>query len=374
MCVRRPAGRPRSWRSQPMTPPASAAAPRRNAGSSHSRHRRGRPRIAGIQRYTFSAPASRRNRRRPATMPAARAMKPGDAVKGRATAAILVGATLLGFSAIFVKWAVAGGATALTVGFYRMLVRAAGRVAARAPRGLARRGARARLGARPPASPSSSTSRCGTPPCTRRAPPTRRSSWAACRRSGSRCSRSSRSAGARRARLARASSSGLAGALVLALARGARGGERRRRGHRHRRQLLLRGLHARAQPRARDAERAAGAVLDEPRLPRLLRRRRRGRRRTRSRGYDARAWASLVGLGLVVQLVGVVAQQLGPRPRRARRGALACRCSRSRRSSSRPGCSPSRCAPSGLLGGGLLVGGIVLVSLGGRRRAERAHA
>jgi drug/metabolite transporter (DMT)-like permease len=43
-------------------------------------------------------------------------------LRGRATAAILVGATLLGFSAIFVKWAVAGGATALTVGFYRMLV------------------------------------------------------------------------------------------------------------------------------------------------------------------------------------------------------------------------------------------------------------
>jgi drug/metabolite transporter (DMT)-like permease len=48
--------------------------------------------------------------------------EPGSRVKGRATAAILSGATLLGFSAIFVKWAVAGGATALTVGFYRMLV------------------------------------------------------------------------------------------------------------------------------------------------------------------------------------------------------------------------------------------------------------
>ncbi len=36
-------------------------------------------------------------------------------------AAVLVGATALGFSAIFVKWAEAGGATAMTVGFYRML-------------------------------------------------------------------------------------------------------------------------------------------------------------------------------------------------------------------------------------------------------------
>jgi drug/metabolite transporter (DMT)-like permease len=46
----------------------------------------------------------------------------GARLRGRAAAAILLGATLLGFSAIFVKWAVAGGATALTVGFYRMLV------------------------------------------------------------------------------------------------------------------------------------------------------------------------------------------------------------------------------------------------------------
>lgn len=36
-------------------------------------------------------------------------------------AAVLLGATLLGFSAIFVKWAEAGGATPITVGFYRML-------------------------------------------------------------------------------------------------------------------------------------------------------------------------------------------------------------------------------------------------------------
>jgi drug/metabolite transporter (DMT)-like permease len=43
-------------------------------------------------------------------------------VNGKGLSAILVGATLLGFSAIFVKWAVAGGASALTVGFYRMLV------------------------------------------------------------------------------------------------------------------------------------------------------------------------------------------------------------------------------------------------------------
>jgi len=34
--------------------------------------------------------------------------------------AVLIGASLLGFAAIFVKWAVAGGASDFTVGFYRM--------------------------------------------------------------------------------------------------------------------------------------------------------------------------------------------------------------------------------------------------------------
>ena len=39
----------------------------------------------------------------------------------RGLVAVLLGACLLGFAAIFVKWAVAGGATSFTVGFYRML-------------------------------------------------------------------------------------------------------------------------------------------------------------------------------------------------------------------------------------------------------------
>jgi drug/metabolite transporter (DMT)-like permease len=39
----------------------------------------------------------------------------------RGLGAVLAGASVLGISAIFVKWAVAGGASVLTVGFYRML-------------------------------------------------------------------------------------------------------------------------------------------------------------------------------------------------------------------------------------------------------------
>jgi drug/metabolite transporter (DMT)-like permease len=41
--------------------------------------------------------------------------------EARGFLAVLFGAAVLGLSAIFVKWAVAGGATATTVGFYRML-------------------------------------------------------------------------------------------------------------------------------------------------------------------------------------------------------------------------------------------------------------
>ncbi len=59
------------------------------------------------------------------TRPAAR---DGGGPRARTTAsklegflAVLFGAAVLGLSAIFVKWAVAGGATATTVGFYRML-------------------------------------------------------------------------------------------------------------------------------------------------------------------------------------------------------------------------------------------------------------
>ncbi len=40
----------------------------------------------------------------------------------RGLGAVLLGAALLGFAAIFVRWAVAGGATDFTVGFYRMLL------------------------------------------------------------------------------------------------------------------------------------------------------------------------------------------------------------------------------------------------------------
>ncbi len=39
----------------------------------------------------------------------------------RGLGAVLLGASILGFAAIFVRWSVAGGATVLTTGFYRML-------------------------------------------------------------------------------------------------------------------------------------------------------------------------------------------------------------------------------------------------------------
>ena len=39
----------------------------------------------------------------------------------RGLGAVLLGAAILGFAAIFVKWSAAGGATVLTIGFYRMV-------------------------------------------------------------------------------------------------------------------------------------------------------------------------------------------------------------------------------------------------------------
>jgi len=45
-------------------------------------------------------------------------MSKGDS---RGLGAVLLGASILGFAAIFVKWSAAGGATPITTGFYRML-------------------------------------------------------------------------------------------------------------------------------------------------------------------------------------------------------------------------------------------------------------
>lgn len=44
-----------------------------------------------------------------------------SASTSRGLLAVLLGASLLGFAAIFVKWAMGGGASSFTVGFYRML-------------------------------------------------------------------------------------------------------------------------------------------------------------------------------------------------------------------------------------------------------------
>jgi drug/metabolite transporter (DMT)-like permease len=46
----------------------------------------------------------------------------GAKINWRGLTAVLTGASIVGLSAIFVRWAVAGGATVLTVGLYRMLV------------------------------------------------------------------------------------------------------------------------------------------------------------------------------------------------------------------------------------------------------------
>jgi drug/metabolite transporter (DMT)-like permease len=292
-------------------------------------------------------------------------MKAGDPAAGRATAAILFGSTLVGFSAIFVKWALAGGATALTIGFYRMLVALPGAwVLARRTGSFGdRRGRTWALLASAAffadlalwhvamhwTSAANATLLVGLSPL-----------WVALfsflvlkRRLG---------ALGWTGQLA-----GLAGALVLGLARGARGssggtGEAiafaasfcyatftlilsRARATLNAPQALfwmsLGGLCCFA---------IAGTLAGAP-----------------FTGYDARAWASLVGLGIIVQLAGWWLNSWGLGHVEPAVGALGLQMQQVATLFLAAWLLGEPLRPLGLLGGGLLVGGIVLVAFGDRR-------
>ena len=58
----------------------------------------------------------------PRAVPAPSPLAAPPSLKWKGLAAVIVGAGVLGWSAIFVKWAMAGGASVLTVGLYRMLI------------------------------------------------------------------------------------------------------------------------------------------------------------------------------------------------------------------------------------------------------------
>jgi drug/metabolite transporter (DMT)-like permease len=89
-------------------------------------------------------------------------------------------------------------------------------------------------------------------------------------------------------------------------------------------------------------------------------------------GYDARAWASLVGLGLVVQLAGWWLNSWGLGHVEPAFGALGLQMQQVATLFLAAWLLGEPLRPLGLLGGGLLVGGILLVSYGDRRASRRA--
>jgi drug/metabolite transporter (DMT)-like permease len=285
------------------------------------------------------------------------------ALRGRATSAILLGATLLGFSAIFVKWATAGGATILTVGFYRMLIalpgafilsRRAGGLGPRAGRlwGLAAGAAfftdlALWHEAMHETTAANATLLVGLAPI-----------WVAL------------FAVAFMGRKLRwlgwlGQLVGLAGGLVLALSRGAHGGAGTG-------ELIAIGAsfcyaaftlamsRARAQLDARQALfwmslgclacfAVAIAITGHPLF-----------------GYDGRAWLSLLGLGIVVQLIGWWLNSWGLGHVEAQVGSIALQMQQVATLFLAAWLLDEPLRALGVLGGGLLVAGIVLVSLGSR--------
>jgi len=292
-------------------------------------------------------------------------MRAGAGTSGRGLAAILFGATLLGFSAIFVRWAVAGGATIITVGFYRMLValpgawllaRRAGGVGPARGRGWAILAGVALFldlclwhEAMRLTTAGNATLLVGLAPL-----------WVALF--------SFVVLGHRPSALAWLGQlAGLAGALVLALARGARHGSGAGEAiaigasfcYAAFTLALSRARQTLAAPQALFWMSAVclvsfavvGGVAGHP-----------------FTGYDARAWASLVGLGVVVQLVGWWINSWGLGHVDAAAGALALQMQQVATLFLAAWLLAEPLRPLGLLGGGLLLGGIALVSLGTRAR------
>jgi drug/metabolite transporter (DMT)-like permease len=291
----------------------------------------------------------------------------GARVKRKATAAILAGATLLGFSAIFVKWAVAGGATALTVGFYRMLVALPGAwfLARRAgtptnPRGRAWAlvaGVAFFLDLALWHEAMHETSAANATLLVGGLSPL----WVALV--------SYFALGRRIGPFGWAGQlTGLAGALVLALARGARagggGGEAIAIGA----SFCYAGFTL-AMSRARATLAAPQALFWMSLACLVCFAVAGGAAGHPFGGYDARAWASLMGLGVVVQLVAWWLGSWGLGHVEPAVAALALQMQQVATLFLAAWLLGEPLRPLGLVGGALLCGGIVLVSLGPRATA-----
>jgi drug/metabolite transporter (DMT)-like permease len=285
--------------------------------------------------------------------------------------AVLAGASLLGFSAIFVRWAMAGGASPLTVGLYRMLFALPGALvlAARSGGVGGGRGRRWALAAglafsldlvlwhaamRETTAANATLLVGGLSPI-----------WVAL---------FSAVAFKRRTRFIGwlGQAVGLAGALVLALARGARGGNgtgealavaasfcyaaftltisKSRRTLNAPQALLWMSLGCLGCF-------ALGLVVTGDPL----------------RGFDARAWASLVGLGLVVQLLGWWLNSWGLGHVDAPTGAIALQMQQVATPILAAWLLAEPLRPLGITGGAGIIGGIVMVAAGASpRRTEDA--
>jgi drug/metabolite transporter (DMT)-like permease len=283
----------------------------------------------------------------------------------RGLGAVLAGASVLGVSAVFVKWAVAGGASVLTVGFYRMvfalpgaflLARASGGRAGGAGRGwaigagfffsldlalwhLAMRSTTA----------ANATLLVGLSPL-----------WVAL---------TSALVWNRRFQVLGwvGQAVGLAGALVLALARGARSGSGRGEAiavgasfcYAAFTLTMSRARRTLAAPQALvwmsltclACFAVAIAVVRDPLA-----------------GYDGRGWLSLVGLGLVVQLLGWWLNSWGLGHVDAATGAIALQMQQVATLFLSAWLLAEPLRPLGVLGGALIVAGIVMVATGGRPR------
>jgi len=289
----------------------------------------------------------------------------------RGLTAVLAGASLLGFSAIFVRWAMAGGASPLTVGLYRMLFALPGALvlAARSGGVGGGRGRRWALAAglafsldlvlwhaamRETTAANATLLVGGLSPI-----------WVAL---------FSAVAFKRRTRFIGwlGQVVGLAGALVLALARGARGGNgtgealavtasfcyaaftltisKSRRTLNAPQALLWMSLGCLGCF-------ALGVVVTGDPL----------------RGFDARAWASLVGLGLVVQLLGWWLNSWGLGHVDAPTGAIALQMQQVATPILAAWLLAEPLRPLGITGGAGIIGGIVMVAAGASpRRTEDA--
>lgn len=282
----------------------------------------------------------------------------------RGLLAVLSGASVLGLSAIFVKWAVAGGASVFTVGFYRMLIALPGAmVLARRSGGGGGDAAGRRWAviaglafssdlalwneAMATTTAANATLLVGLSPV-----------WVALlaaaiwkRRSG--------------LRGWTGQAVGLAGALILALARGARSGNGRGEAiaigasfcYAAFTIAISRARRTLAAPQALlwisltclVCFTAAIALHGDPMV-----------------GYTTRAWASLIGLGLVVQLLGWWLNSWGLGHVDAATGAIALQMQQVATVVLSAWLLSEPVRPLGLLGGGLILAGILLVATSGR--------